>query len=80
MKVVDDKKTTWSLSINCPDCKSAIEIEAQDVYWQSLGSFDEFSTYYFADCGACKSSIDLTKKKLPDWVKNQASKNRPSRP
>ena len=74
MKVIDDKTTTWCLAIACPDCKSAVEIEASDVYWQSLGSFDEFSIYYFATCGACKTAIDLTKRALPTWVKSSAGK------
>lgn len=78
MKVIDDKKTPWILPIACPHCASSIEVEAKDVYSQSLGSFDEFSLYYFVDCGACQSQIDLTNK-LPSWVERQAPRGRPTR-
>lgn len=74
MKVNTDKASTWKLTIECPDCKSELDVEAADVYWLELGSFDEFDIYYRCDCGACKSQIDLTKMKLPEFIKRQARK------
>lgn len=62
MKVLKDNKEGWTLEITCKDCKSELTVEASDVYWELLGCFDEFNTYYRADCGACKGAIDLTNK------------------
>ena len=74
MKVVDDKKTPWTLAITCKDCASTLEIVAADVYTESLGSFDEFETYWCVTCGACGQRIEL--KELPAWVKGQAMTKR----
>jgi transcription elongation factor Elf1 len=71
VKVTDDKKTSWSKTITCPDCKSTLEIVADDVHVERLGSFDEFSNYYIATCGACGTGVDVGSK-VPDWVRRQA--------
>lgn len=73
MKVVSNKKETWTIMIECSDCKSELAIVAADVHTERLGSFDEFENYYIVTCGACGHGIDVSKRKgIPDWVKNQA--------
>lgn len=75
MKVIDNKADAWTQCIECPDCKSSIEIHATDVSYQSLGSFDgPYESYYSARCGACKTSISLPAKTLPEFVKAKAVK------
>ena len=73
MKITEDKKATWSTELVCGDCGSKLEIVAEDVHTERLGSFDEFETYYIVTCGACGNGIDVGKKKtVPDWVRRQA--------
>jgi len=73
VKVVDDKKATWTTEIECNDCKSKLQIVAGDVHTERLGSFDEFETYYIVTCAACGNGIDVGKRKgIPQWVKTHA--------
>lgn len=73
MKIVDDKKTTWTTEIDCDDCGSTLQIVASDVHTERLGSFDEFETYHIVTCAACGNGIDVSKRKgIPQWVKTHA--------
>lgn len=73
MKVVDDKKTPWSATIECSDCGSMLEIIAADIQTERRGSFDEYDTYYTVKCGACGYGLDVSKNKaVPNWVKVHA--------
>lgn len=72
MKILEDKVKNWSKQVKCSSCDSEIEFCASDVFYQSLGSFDDFSLYYSIKCPACNQTHDL--KQLPLWIKNQAKK------
>jgi hypothetical protein len=71
--VLDDKAKKWVLAIQCPDCTSDLAAQVGDVNHRTLYYFDECSTHYWVECGACKFHIDVAKL-IPDWVKRNAKK------
>lgn len=78
MKVL--KRQPWSLVVDCPSCKSQLEIEASDVikgYYSCMGETD---MVYYVVCMVCNGDIDFgdyyKAKQIPKHIKDSARTKR----
>lgn len=76
MKVLEDKKTPWSLKMDCKSCGSKLEIRSEDITSWRWAYFDESGLDFQVECVACKQTMTLPESKLPAWVQTEALKRK----
>lgn len=75
MKVIEDKfNNDWTHLITCSGCHSKLEIEAEDVSYES-DPRDYSKDYFDIDCPLCKETVSIevvegvnAPKIIPNWL------------
>lgn len=64
MRIIEKKEP--EIEIMCPDCKSVLAVNKDDIrHWSSRDIDGGSSDGYDAKCPVCKSRFDIPAKKVP---------------
>ena len=73
MKVIEAKEFTYAFS--CGDCKSRLEVQAEDVRVAEFGScLSGYSRHPYVTCPVCDEDTKITWNKLPAKVEAMAER------